>query len=252
MIVALGMRYGKPAIAEALETLRQRNARRLLVLPLYPQYSATTTGSTFDAVAEVLRGWRWIPEFRFITHYHDHEPYLDALARSIEQSWGQRERGDRLLFSFHGIPQRYFHAGDPYHCQCQATARLVAERLRLEPASWAIAFQSRVGRQKWLQPYTDQLLKRWARDGVRNVDVVCPGFAADCIETLEEIAMQNRMRFLKSGGQALHYIPALNDRSEHIEALAELVRSRAADWCTAIPSDMAGREARAQALGAAR
>ena len=252
IIVALGMRYGNPAIAEALEGLRQHNARRLLVLPLYPQYSATTTASTFDAVVEVLRRWRWIPEFRFVTHYHDHEPYIDALARSIEQSWNQRTRGERLLFSFHGIPQRYFRAGDPYHCQCQVTARLVAQRLGLDPTSWAIAFQSRVGRQKWLQPYTDQLLKRWARDGVGNVDVVCPGFAADCIETLEEIAIQDRTRYLKAGGQALNYIAALNDRSDHIEGLAQLVHSRTADWCTAKTVDLAEREARAQALGAAR
>jgi ferrochelatase len=258
--VVLGMRYGKPSIAEGLLTLQRMNARRLLILPLYPQYSATTTASTFDAVANVLMRWRWLPALQMITHYHDEPPYIQALADSIERQWVTHGRSERLLFSFHGIPKRYFLAGDPYHCQCHKTARLVSERLGLEEAHWWVAFQSRFGRAEWLKPYTDHVLREWAGNGVQSVDVVCPGFSVDCLETLEEIALQNRDVFLGAGGQSFHYIPALNDSPAHIEALAEVVAKHIQGWPEADADwdpERSAREAsqaaeRARVQGAAR
>jgi ferrochelatase len=228
--VSLGMRYGSPSIGEALEELRQAGAQRLLVFPLYPQYSGSTTGSTFDAVARVLSTWRWIPELRMITHYHDNPGYLQALVETIRRSWEEVGRGERLLFSFHGLPKRYLLAGDPYHCQCHKTARLLAERLGLEEGEWQVAFQSRFGREEWLKPYADHLLRDWAESGVKRVDVVCPGFAVDCLETLEEIALRNRELFLRAGGKEYHYIPALNDAPDHIRALADLVEQHIQGW----------------------
>jgi protoporphyrin/coproporphyrin ferrochelatase len=228
--VALGMRYGNPSIAEALQQLRHAHARRVLVLPLYPQYSATTTASTFDAVAEALRHWRWLPELRMIAHYHDEPAYVRALAGSVREHWGAHGRPDLLLFSFHGLPERYFLAGDPYYCECMKTARLVAEQLELPDTAWQVAFQSRFGREPWLQPYTDETLRERARAGVRRIDVLAPGFATDCLETLEEIALQNREVFLAAGGSEYHYIPALNERPDHIAALSELVLRHAQGW----------------------
>ncbi len=227
--VALGMRYGNPSIASALAELREAGARRLLVVPLYPQYSAATVASTFDAVAAELRCWRWLPDLRLISHYHDDPAYLDALAASIRAARAGQP-GERLLFSFHGLPKRTLLAGDPYHCECHKTARLVAERLGLQADQWAVAFQSRFGRAEWLQPYTSALLAGWAKSGVKSVDVVCPGFAADCLETLEEIALENREAFLAAGGEHYRYIPALNDAPAHIEALARLIVRHAAGW----------------------
>ncbi len=228
--VVLGMRYGQPSISEALQALRSEGCRRLLVLPLYPQYSATTTGSVFDALAEELKTWRWLPELRLINQYHDDRRYVETIADSIRGSWSERPRAQKLLMSFHGLPRRYLLEGDPYHCECQKTARLVADELNLPPDQWAVAFQSRVGREEWLKPYTDLTLKEWAASGVKSVDVVCPGFPADCLETLEEIGEQNRDFFLEAGGEAYHYIPCLNDRPDHIEALADLLLRHAAGW----------------------
>lgn len=251
--VVLGMRYGEPSLARALETLREAGVERLLVLPLYPQYSATTTASTFDALSDVLRRWRWLPELRFVTHYHDHPAYIAALAASIREAWEARGEPERLLFSFHGIPQRYFQAGDPYFCQCQKTSRLVAERLELPAARWSVAFQSRFGREPWLKPYTDHLLREWGEQGARSVAVVCPGFSADCLETLEEIAMLNRDIFLAAGGKSFHYIPALNERTDHVEALADIILERTQDWREALgEAEIEARTRRARALGAAR
>ncbi|MDG4555138.1 MAG: ferrochelatase [Candidatus Competibacter sp.] len=255
--VALGMRYGNPSIASALAGLRDTGARRLLVLPLYPQYSAATVASTFDAIAAELRRWRWLPDLRLITHYHDDPAYLDALAASIRAARAEWP-GERLLFSFHGLPKRNLLAGDPYHCECHKTARLVAERLGLHEDRWAVAFQSRFGRAEWLRPYTSELLAAWARAGVKRADVVCPGFAADCLETLEEIALENREAFLSAGGEHYRYIPALNDAPAHIEALARLIVRHAAGWPefdagydpTAAAVERTARQARARALGA--
>ncbi len=221
--VVLAMRYGEPSIAQGLETLRQANAQRVLVLPLYPQYSATTTASTFDEISRILNRWRWLPELRFINHYHDDPSYIEALAEKIRPYTETQAKNDRLLLSFHGIPQSYADQGDPYPQQCHTTARLLSEALELQDDQWAITFQSRVGRQPWLNPYTDETLKQWGREGVRRVNVACPGFPADCLETIEEIGEENRDYFLSAGGQEYHYIEALNQSPRHIETLASLV-----------------------------
>ncbi len=223
--VALAMRYGHPSLAAGLEALRRQGVGRLIVLPLYPQYSATTTGSTFDAVSAVLATWREVPELHFISRYHHHPAYLDALAASLREAWTERPRAEKLLFSFHGLPRHYAEAGDPYPQECAATAHAVAERLELEAGDWLLTYQSRFGPEAWLQPYTDETLRRLAAEGVTSVDVVAPGFAADCLETLEEIAMQNRDLFLEAGGKNYRYIPALNAREEHIDLLEQLVRA---------------------------
>lgn len=234
--VALGMRYGNPSIPAALEELRAAGVERLLVLPLYPQYSATTTATTVDRVAEVMRNWRWLPELRFITHYHDDPAYIEALAASLRAAWEQRAPGERLLFSFHGIPERYHRHGDPYPCQCRKSARLVAERLGLPDDAWSVAFQSRFGRDPWVKPYTDATLREWARAGVKRVDVVSPGFAADCLETLEELAVENRDLFLGAGGGEYSYIRALNDDPLHMDLLESLVLRHASGWPETAPA----------------
>ncbi len=252
--VALGMRYGNPSIESALNYLRDHGASRIVVLPLYPQYSATTTGSTFDAVAKVLERWRWVPDVRFIAHYHDDPGYIDALASSI-RAWREKNgSGEKLMLSFHGIPQRYFDAGDPYHCHCHKSARLLADALGLGSDRVALSFQSRFGPEAWLKPYTDEVLDQWAEAGVRSVDVAAPGFAADCLETLEEIAMQYADRFRKRGGE-LRYIPALNDQAVHVNALCRLLIREAGEWWTGKADGESERVAqlkRAQALGATR
>ncbi len=228
--VALGMRYGRPAVGEALRSLRDRGCARILVLPLYPQYASATVGSTFDAVARELTTWRWVPELRTVASYHDHPAYVACLAASLGEAWADGSRPERLLFSFHGIPKRSFLAGDPYHCQCLKTARLVSQRLGLEEGAWQVSFQSRFGREEWLTPYTDATLRAWGGSGVSRVDVVCPGFAADCLETLEEIAVLNRGVFLEAGGRDYRYVPALNDRPDHIEALADIASAHIQGW----------------------
>lgn len=226
----LAMRYGSPSIASVLDGLRARNLRRLLVLPLYPQYSATTTASVFDAVCAQLRQWRFIPEMRFINDYWRSSAYLSAIAKRIVEFRAAFGTADRVLFSFHGIPQRYFFAGDPYYCQCQGSVREIATLAGLNDSQWAIGFQSRVGREKWLEPYTEQLLVDWARQGVKHVQVVCPGFAVDCLETLEEIAIKNKAAFLAAGGTRFDYIPALNAEADHAEMLADLVETHIEGW----------------------
>jgi ferrochelatase len=228
--VAPGMRYGRPSIAGALSVLREAGAARILVLPLYPQYSATSTASTFDAVADVLKTWRRIPELRMVTHYHDDPGYIGALAASIREHWQAQGQAEKLLFSFHGIPKRFFLAGDPYHCECHKTARLVAEHLQIPEERWQVTFQSRFGRAEWLKPYTDHTLRTWVQGGLKSVDVICAGFSADCLETLQEIAQENRHVFLSAGGESYRYIPALNDRPDHIQALADLVARHTQGW----------------------
>ena len=256
VVVALGMRYGAPSIAGALRELAQANVRRVLVLPLYPQYSAPSTASVLDAVNRELMQWRWVPEIRTINDYHADPAYVAALAASIREHWAAHGRGQRLLMSFHGIPRSYFLAGDPYYCQCQATGRLLASALGLAADEWLLTFQSRFGREPWLQPYTDHTLEALARDGVKDVDVVCPGFAADCLETLEEIAVQNNEAFMALGGANLRYVPALNARADHLDALSALVLRHCQGWPELAgpfdTSQAAASEARAQGLGAAR
>ncbi len=229
-VVALGMRYGQPSIVSALRELAQAKARRLLVLPLYPQYSASSTASVLDAVYRELQRWRRMPELRTINDYHAEPDYVAALAASVREHWATQGRGECLLMSFHGLPRAYALAGDPYHDQCRTTGKLLAEALGLAPEEWRLSFQSRFGPEAWLEPYTDRTLAALARDGVRTVDVLCPGFAADCLETLEEIAMQNSARFVGLGGSALRYIPALNARGDHLDMLAGLILRHAEGW----------------------
>lgn len=250
--IELGMRYGSPSIRQALEHLREAGARRLLVLPLYPQYSSATVGSTFDAVSQVLQRWRWLPDVRFISHYHDKDDYILAQANKIADYWQQHGHPDKLLMSFHGIPKRTFLAGDPYYCECHKTARLVAERLKLPDEAWQVTFQSRFGREEWLKPYTDHTLQALGAAGTKRVDVVCPGFSADCLETIEEIDEENRHYFLQAGGQEFHYIPALNADATHIEALSRVVLQAVQDWVDIVDDVFATQASlqRASALGA--
>ncbi|MCB1873166.1 MAG: ferrochelatase [Gammaproteobacteria bacterium] len=255
--VALAMRYGNPSIAAGLERLRQAGARRILVLPLYPQYSATTTASTFDAVSKELRGWRWLPELRFINHYHDDPGYIAALAQSVRGFWQRHGEPELLLMSFHGIPQDYFVAGDPYFCECQKTGRLLAEALNLPQERWRISFQSRLGPRKWLQPYTDKTLSALAKAGAGSVHVICPGFSADCLETLEEIAIENRDHFTAAGGKRYAYIPCLNSNPAHIAMLKTLVLRHIAGWTPAETEEerikvLQQRRQMAVAMGAAK
>jgi ferrochelatase len=233
--VEVGMTYGSPSIADALQKLHDQYARRIVVLPLYPQYSGTTTGTVFDCVTRALSGRRWVPELRFTNHYHDAAGYISALAASVRDHWDMHGRGERLLMSFHGVPRSTLELGDPYHCQCQKTARLLAEALELEEKEWQISFQSRVGRQEWLKPYTDETLESWGRERAGLIDVVCPGFSADCLETLEEIAMQNAELFRASGGGDLRYVPALNAREDHVSFLSRLVEKNVGGWPEADP-----------------
>jgi ferrochelatase len=256
--IELAMRYGNPSIQSALEKLRDAKARRIVILPLYPQYSATTTASTIDAIADVVRRWRWIPELRFINQYHDDPGYIQALVSSIRAEWDKHGAPKKLLFSFHGIPKRNLLHGDPYHCQCHKTARLVAERLGLKDEQWQVTFQSRFGKAEWLKPYTQQTLEELARKKVDNVHVVCPGFPADCLETLEEIDGENREAFLHAGGKEFRYIPALNDGAEHVHALAALAVRHTHGWAetdpmwnnTEVHAQLAKSRERAKALGA--
>ena len=257
VVFALGMRYGNPSIASALRELKAKNVQRLLVLPLYPQYAAATTASTFDAVTAELQRWRWVPELRFISGYHAHPGYIDALANSIREFQAKHGTPDRLIFSYHGSPQRYWDNGDPYPCHCFATTRLVAEKLGLRDDQVLTTFQSRFGKEEWVKPYTDETLKRLPAEGVRHVQVICPGFAADCLETIEEIDEENRGYFLEAGGETFDYIPALNDRDDHIAALADLLCQHASGWPEAegtapTPQALAERQQRAQKKGAQR
>jgi ferrochelatase len=224
--LALGMRYGNPSILTALTELKQAGITRLVVLPLYPHYAESTTGSSFAAVRAALAGLGWAPELRTIGTYHDHPAYISALAASVREHWAEHHRGEKLIVSFHGIPRKVADAGDPYPGQCAVTARLLARELALKDEEWQLSYQSRFGPAEWLQPYTLDVLKRAAAGGLRRVDVICPGFAADCLETLEEIALRYAEAFRAAGGQRLRYVPALNARPAHVEALAGLVRAR--------------------------
>lgn len=250
--VMLAMRYGQPSIAAALDGFEALGVRKLLVLPLYPQYSATTTASVLDAVFADLQRRRWLPELRTINTYHDDAAYIAALAASIRRHWDRHGRGDHLLMSFHSIPLSYFDAGDPYYCFCQKTARLLAEALQLAPEHWSVGFQSRVGRARWLSPYTDLHIDELARRGVRRLDTVCPGFAADCLETLEEVAQRYADSFQRAGGETLRYIPALNAEPDHVEALAALVERHTSEWNTPVDTDDALRQRDERVMACAR
>ncbi|MBB6088456.1 ferrochelatase [Wenzhouxiangella marina] len=241
--VMLAMSYGQPSIDQAIDRLRAENIQRLLVLPLYPQYSATTTASVFDAVTRSLGRLRWLPEVRFINDYCNEPDWLDAIAASIRDHQSQHGQADQLLFSFHGIPKRNLQAGDPYYCQCQASARQIAERLQMPDSQWKLSFQSRLGKAEWLKPYTDETLRTMAKNGVKRVQVICPGFSIDCLETLEEIAEENREEFIEAGGQELEYIPCLNDSPAHVKLLANLCRKHGQGWPEFAGQRAAGEDA---------
>ncbi len=222
--VALGMRYGNPSIASAIDELRQAGVEELVVLPLYAQNSCSTTGSSCDALADAMKQGRFVPALRFIADYHDQPSYIEALADSVRRHWQSHGRAERLLISFHGTPRRFRDEGDRYYDHCQRTAQLLAGALGLQEGQWQMSFQSRFGREEWLRPYTDETLKGLPAEGVRSVDVICPGFSADCLETLEEIAEENREYFLEAGGEVYRYIPALNADDDHIAMMAALIR----------------------------
>jgi protoporphyrin/coproporphyrin ferrochelatase len=228
--VELGMLYGDPAVPQALARLRVSGAQRILVLPLFPQYCGATTGAAYDRVTAELRGWRWLPELRFVAEYHDQPGYIDALRASVLEHWQAQGRTRHLLISFHGIPERNFHCGDPYFCKCQKTARLLAEELMLRDGEWSVSFQSRFGPAGWLKPYTSEVLAQLPGRGVHDVTVICPGFAVDCLETLEEIAIENRDIFLRAGGQRFEYVPALNAGAEHARFLAGHIARHCQGW----------------------
>ena len=212
LVVRHAMRYGSPSIASVLDGLKAHGVQRILVLPLYPQYSATTSASVFDAVYHWAGRTRHVPELRFVNHYHDHPGYIAALAKRVSGHWAHNGRPDKLVMSFHGIPKRSLLLGDPYHCECLKTARLVGERLGVLSDDLVVTFQSRFGKAEWLQPYTEPTLIGLAKRGVKRVDILCPGFVTDCLETLEEIALEARASFLAAGGREFNYLPCLNDQ----------------------------------------
>ncbi len=252
--VHFAMRYGNPSLASVLDRMKTSGVKRVLVLPLYPQYSGPTTASVVDAVAAWARRTRALPELRFVNHYHDDPGYIGALAQRVSDHWLAHGRPDKLVMSFHGVPQRTLQLGDPYHCECLKTARLLAERLQLKPEQWTVTFQSRFGKAKWLQPYTEPTLRGLAAQGVRRVDLICPGFACDCLETLEEIAIEGRDAFLAAGGKEFNYIPCLNDQHEWIAALTAIALQHLQGWDTRSAADETALQAqrvRALARGAA-
>ena len=248
VLVRHAMRYGKPSIADEMDALRAEGATRVLVLPLYPQYSAATSASVFDAVAAWGQRSRWVPELRFVQQYHDDPGYIEALATQVRAHWQREGRGSMLVMSFHGVPERTLQLGDPYHCSCLKTARLLAERLGLHQDECRVTFQSRFGKAKWLQPYTEPTLQQLAREGVERVDILCPGFVADCLETLEEIDQEARKAFIAAGGKTLHYIACLNDRHEWIEALRDITLRHLQGWDSAPPDAAALEQQRRRAL----
>ena len=253
LLVRHAMRYGNPSIAQVLGQLKAEHVTRVLVLPLYPQYAAATTASVADAVMAWMRRQRRQPELRLVNHYHDDAGYIDALTQRVRNHWMTHGRGERLVLSFHGVPERSLKLGDPYHCECHVTARMLGERLGLGQGELLVTFQSRFGKAKWLTPYTEPTLVDLAAQGVKRVDVMCPGFAADCLETLEEIDREARAAFIAAGGQAFHYIPCLNDQHEWIAALAAIALRHLQGWPTSnAPSDsaLAKQRERALALGA--
>jgi ferrochelatase len=248
--VAYAMRYGSPAIPEVLDQLKADGCERILVLPAYPQYSATTTASIYDAVFAHYAQVRNVPELRFIKHYHDHEAYIQALKASVLAYWAMHGTPDQLIMSFHGVPKRTLLLGDPYHCECQKTARLLAQQLGLGPEQYQLTFQSRFGKAEWLQPYTAPTLQKLAKQGIGRVDVMCPGFTSDCLETLEEIAIEAKQDFLRAGGKEFHFIACLNQAPAWISAMASLVEEHLIGWPTHLAESE--REASQQQAEASR
>ncbi|MDS1140807.1 ferrochelatase [Pusillimonas sp. SM2304] len=228
--VELGMRYGNPSIASAIDRLRAAGCQRILVAPMYPQYAASTTATAVDRVASHAAALRDQPEFRFIKRYHDDPAYIGALAGQVRNYWAQHGKPQRLLLSFHGLPRRTVEQGDPYYRDCMETAALLRQALGADGGLVHVAFQSRFGAEKWLEPYTEPTLRQWARDGIGQVDVMCPGFLADCLETMEEIQMQCRDAFLAEGGRQFRYLPCLNDDADWTAGFAALIGKHLAGW----------------------
>ena len=222
--VELAMRYGNPSVEAGLEKLRDKGITRIIVLPLYPQYSSPTTGSTFDAIARVLKKWRWVPELHFINGYHTNPLYIESLANSIQEDLGKHGTPQKIVFSYHGMPRQFLDHGDPYHCLCHQTTRLVVEKLGLDKDLVMTTFQSRFGKAEWLKPYTDVTLESFPKEGIKDIAIISPAFSADCLETLEELEDENREIFEEAGGEKYRYIAALNDRNDHIDALYDVLK----------------------------
>jgi ferrochelatase len=255
VLVRHAMRYGNPSIPDVMETLRGEGATRVLVLPLYPQYAGATTASVADKVMQWAQQARRMPELRFVGEYHDDPGYIAALAARVQAHWAAQGRGERLVLSFHGVPHRSLLMGDPYHCQCHKTARLLGQALGLAKEELVVTFQSRFGKARWLEPYTEPTLRALAAQGVKTVDVMCPGFVADCLETLEEIADEAHEAFIEAGGEAFHYIECLNDQPQWLDALTRVAERHLQGWDTRAAADEAGlalQRERALALGAER
>ncbi len=253
LVVEYAMRYGQPSIASALQKLKALNCQRILVVPMYPQYAASTTATATDIVFRELQQMRNTPALRTIKHFHDDAAYINALAANINAYWSQHGRPEKLLMSFHGLPKYTLEKGDPYFCECMKTGRLLSEALGLTPAQYAVTFQSRFGKAEWLQPYTSATLEQWGSEKLKRVDVVCPGFVADCLETLEEIAMEGKEEFQHAGGGEYHYIPCMNQDPDWINALGELVLRNLGGWLdTSSTEELEASRRRAQAHGATR
>ena len=228
--IEIGMRYGNPSIKHGLEKLRKKGCRKILILPLYPQYCAATTGSTFDKVTETLRKWRWIPEMRFVNNYFEEPMYIDCLVKSIKESWKKFGKTQKVVFSYHGVPKKYLLKGDPYYCFCQKTTRLVVERMKLKKKDYITTFQSRFGPDEWLQPYTDKILEEFPNKGIKKIHILSPGFSSDCLETIEELEVENKKNFLSSGGEKYYYIKCLNDDPQHLKMLGFLILNHIKGW----------------------
>ena len=228
--IEIAMRYGNPSIEKGLKKLKNLGCRRILIFPLYPQYCAATTGSTFDKVTEVLRKWRWVPETRFINGYHDNILYINCLIKSIRESWKKNGKSQKLIFSYHGVPKKYLLSGDPYYCFCQKTTRLVIEKMKLKKQEYITTFQSRFGPQEWLTPYTDKTLEELPKKGIKKIHILSPGFSSDCLETIEELEQENKKIFLDAGGEKYCYIPCLNNSPEHLKLLTNQILKHINYW----------------------
>jgi ferrochelatase len=251
LVTDYAMRYGHPSIPEKLNELKAQNCDRILIVPLYPQYSASTTGSALARTFASLSRQRSMPAIRTVRNFHDHPGYVAALAQNVRDYWMKSGRPDKLVISFHGVPKFTLDRGDPYHCECRKTARLLAEALVLKPEQYIVSFQSRFGRAEWLKPYTAEVLSQLGRQNIGRVDVVCPGFVSDCLETLEEIAIEGKTTFLQAGGRDFHYIPCLNERNDWIHALADIVANELQGWLAApTPESLEAARTRAMAMGA--
>lgn len=251
--VRYAMRYGQPAVADVMQEMRAEGVERFVVLPLYPQYAGSSSASALDAVLRVLLNSRNMPEVRTVRHFHDHAGYIHALASRVRHYWAEHGKGDKLLMSFHGVPRSTLDQGDPYHCECHKTGRLLAEALELKPEEYQVTFQSRFGKAEWIKPYTSECLTQLGQAKTRRLDVICPGFVSDCLETLEEIAIEGKETFQHAGGGDYHYIPCLNTQPEWISALADLAESQLSGWPTQAVSALdTTRQARAKSFGASQ